>query len=136
MQTDYWQQADAKADEQARVYRDNVRIFEAMFLSLGSDAELLGGAKHDQELMEAKHLAASRWAGLHNLEQQVQREEQAVAARPTKRPPARGDDMLATEVIKRLESAFEEESKGRRDGLEVLKAQAKAERKELEAFRK
>jgi hypothetical protein len=42
--------------------------------------------------------------------------------------------MLATEVIKRLESAFEEESKGRRDGLEVLKAQAKRERAELEVF--
>jgi hypothetical protein len=68
------------------------------------------------------------------LEQQVQREEQAVAARPRKRPAARGDDMLATEVIKRLESAFEEESKGRRDGLEVLKAQAKHERAELEGY--
>jgi hypothetical protein len=42
--------------------------------------------------------------------------------------------MLATEVIKRLESAFEEESKGRRDGLEVLKAQAKHERAELEGY--
>ena len=42
--------------------------------------------------------------------------------------------MLADEVIKRLESAFEDETKGRRDGLEVLKAQAKAERKELESY--
>jgi hypothetical protein len=71
---------------------------------------------------------------LHSLEQQIQREEQAVAARPRKRPPARGDDMLADEVIKRLEAAFEEEARGRRDGLEVLRAQAKHERAELEAF--
>jgi hypothetical protein len=42
--------------------------------------------------------------------------------------------MLADEVIKRLEAAFEEEARGRRDGLEVLRAQAKHERAELEAF--
>lgn len=59
---------------------------------------------------------------------------QCLAALPKKRPAAPGDDMLASEVIERLNRAFEEESKGRRDGFEVLKAQAKHERAELESY--
>jgi hypothetical protein len=37
-------------------------------------------------------------------------------------------------TLAKCDRAFEEESRGRRDGLEVLKAQAKHERAELEDF--
>ena len=134
MQTDYWQEANKQQQEFEQAHQTNVRLFAEMFLSLGPDCLKLGGNRHDGELLEAKAIAAARWEQLFNLEQQVQREEQAVAARPKKRPAAPGDDMLASEVVERLNRAFEEESKGRRDGLEVLKAQAKHERAELEAF--
>jgi hypothetical protein len=66
----------------------------------------------------------------------VQRDEQNLAARPKKRPSEPGDDMLASEVIKRQEAAFEEETKSRRESLAALKDQAKAERKQLESFRR
>lgn len=134
MQTTKWEEAAKQQQEAEQVHQRNVTTFVKMFFGLGADCLKLGGNRHDQELLEAKAVAAARWEQLLNIEQQVVREEQAVAARPRKRPPAPGDDMLATEVIRRLELAFEEESKGRRDGLEVLKAQAKREREELEAF--
>lgn len=67
----------------------------------------------------------------------MQRDEQNLAARPKKRPSEPGDDMLASEVIKRQEAAFEEETKSRRrESLAALKDQAKAERKQLESFRR
>ena len=85
-------------------------------------------------MAEAKALAAHRWSKLLDLEAQVQREEQNLAARPKKRPPQRGDDMLANEVITRQEAAFATETAGMRAAIGQLKAQAKAERKELESF--
>lgn len=56
--------------------------------------------------MEARGLAAHRWSRLFDLEAQVQRDEQKLVARPKKRPAQHGDDMLANEIIKRLETAF------------------------------
>jgi hypothetical protein len=122
----------AAAGERARVA--NVHRFIEMFLTLGPDAAKLDGSRHDSELAEAKASAASRWTRLFDLESQVQREEQAVAARPKMRPAAPGDDLLPDRTLAERDRAFEEETKGRRDGLEVLKAQAKRERAELESF--
>jgi hypothetical protein len=95
---------------------------------------MLEGSRHDAELAEARGLAMSRWNQLINIEQQVIREEQALAARPKKRRPAPGDDLVPDRTLAERDRAFEEESKGRRDGLEVLKAQAKHERAELEDY--
>lgn len=45
-----------------------------------------------------------------------------------------GDDLIATEGIKRMETAFETETEGMRAALEQLREQAKRERSELESF--
>jgi hypothetical protein len=119
----------AAASERAR--QQNLRVFEAMWLTLGRDVLLLDGNRHDAELAEARGLAVFRWNQLINIEQQVIREEQALAARPKKRPSAPGDDLVPDRTLAERDRAFEEESKGRRDGLEVLKAQAKHERASL-----
>jgi hypothetical protein len=69
-----------------------------------------------------------------NLEGQVQREQQALAVRPEKCPQAPGDNMLATEVIERMATAFAAETDALRAGIEQLKTQATRERKELESL--
>jgi hypothetical protein len=52
------------AEQQAandRGRRQNVEMFTTMFLGLGADVIKLAGSRHDEELAEAKALAASRW---------------------------------------------------------------------------
>jgi hypothetical protein len=138
------QQADAWAAEQRRVVeqaaqaeearKKNIQVFVQMLLGLGPDCIKVAGSNHDAELAEARGLAANRWSALLDLEAQVQREEQNLALRPKKRPPAPGDDLLADEVIKRQEEAFAAQTAGRRDQIVLLKQQAKAQRAELESF--
>jgi hypothetical protein len=67
-------------------------------------------------------------------EQQIERDQQILASRPRKRPTQPGDDMLADEVIKRLETQFAAEVDVMRVGLEELQVEAKRERKEIESF--
>ena len=122
----------AAADAEAR--RKNLATFERMFLSLGADAAKLDGNRHDSELMEAKVAAASRWHRLVELEGQIVREEQAVAARPKKRPQQPDDDLIPAEGLKRLEDEFAAKADCQRASLEELKETAKKERAELLAF--
>ena len=122
----------AAADAEAR--RNNLATFERMFLSLGADAAKLDGNRHDSELMEAKVAAASRWHRLASLESQIVREEQALAARPKKRPHQAGDDLIAPEGLKRLEDEFAAKADYQRASLDALKEQAKRERAELTSF--
>ena len=105
-----------------------------MFLSLGDSRRKLGGTSHDEELIQAKAAAAARWERLLDLEGQVQWEEQHLAARPKKRPQAPGDDLIASEVIKRMEDAFATETDGLSAALADLRELAKKERRELESF--
>jgi hypothetical protein len=105
-----------------------------LFLGLGADCVKLDGSRHDAEWAEAKALAAHRWSRLLDLEGQVQREEQTLAARPKNRPKAPSDDLIASEVIERMATAFAQETDGMRAGVEQLKEQAKRERRELESL--
>ena len=107
-------QADQAAAEQAAAVRRNLETFERMFLWLGPDCLKLGGTAHDSELMEAKAVAAGRWSRLLDLEAQVHREEQNLAARPRKGACEPADKMLAAEVIKRFEAEFAAQTDVRR----------------------
>jgi hypothetical protein len=51
------------------------------------------------------------------------------------RPSQPGDDMLAPNVLQRLNDAFDQETKTHRDSLGMLCKSAVPERKELESFR-
>jgi len=68
------------------------------------------------------------------MEQQVQREQQNLDARPKKRPVSAADDTLPDRTIEKQDRAWEDETKSRRDSLAGLKDQTKAERKQLESF--
>jgi hypothetical protein len=121
----------AAANERAR--RQNVETFTRMFLGLGVDAIKAVGSSHDQELAEARALAADRWLKLLDLEAQVQRDEQLVAARG-KRPGNPGDKMLADEVIRRMDDEYEAQTRFRRESVEQERELAVSTRKELEAY--
>jgi hypothetical protein len=125
---------DASQDERARIA--NVQRFVAMFLSLGSDVVKIAGTAHDSELAEAKGLAAGRWYRQLDLEQQVLRDEEQLAARPKTRPAQKGDDMLPDRTIAQRDAAYLDETNHRKAALAELKEQAKRERKELEALRR
>jgi hypothetical protein len=112
----------------------NLATFERMFLSLGPDAAKLDGTRHDSELMEAKIAAASRWHRLVELEGQIVREEQALAARPKTRPQQPNDDLIAPTGLKRLEDEFAAKADYQRASLDALKEQAAKERAELTSF--
>jgi hypothetical protein len=84
--------------------------------------------------VEARLAAASRWHRLVELEGQIVREEQALAARPKKRPQQPNDDLIAPEGLKRLEDEFASRADYQRASLEELKEQAKKERSEVESF--
>jgi hypothetical protein len=86
--------------------------------------------------MEARGHAANRWSLLLDLEAQAQREEQNLALRPKKRPTQPTDDRLPDRTIEKQARDWEEQTKGRHAALAELKAQANAERKTLESFRK
>ena len=122
----------AAAGERARVA--NVQRFVEMWLTLGVDCIRAAGSGHQPEIAEALGLATNRWGRLLDVEAQVQREDQQLASRPKKRPTQPGDDALPDRTIEKQDRAWEDETKSRRNGLGVLKDQAKAERKELESF--
>ena len=84
-----------------------------LWLTLGPDVLKLDGTRHDAELMEARGLAMSRWGQLLNLEQQVIREEQYLAARSKKRPTQPGDDLLPDRTLTERDRAWAEETKGK-----------------------
>jgi hypothetical protein len=118
-----------------RAYRQNVAVFERMWLTLGSDViKVADGTRHDQALAEAKSLAASRWNQLLNIEQQIVREEQILAKRGKKRPPAHDEELLPDRTVAQRDAAYLDETKHRQSALAELKEQAKAERRELESF--
>jgi hypothetical protein len=82
---------------------------------------------------DTRALAADRWLKLLDLEAQVQRDEQLVAARG-KRPGNPGDKMLADEVIRRMDDEFEATTKLRRESVRQERELTAATRKELESF--
>jgi hypothetical protein len=122
----------AVAAEDAR--KKNVRIFEAMWLSLGPDVLKLDGTRHDAELMESRGLAMSRWNQLIGMESQAEREEAALATRPEKRPTQPTDDQLPDRTIEKQARDWEEQTKYLHVALAELRKLAAAERKELESF--
>jgi hypothetical protein len=121
-----------RAGEQA--YRRNVEVFTSMFLSLGVDVTRLDGTRFDGQLLEARGLAASRWNRLLQQEEQVAREEQALAARPKTRPAQPGDQVLPDRTLAQRDADWQEQTKAKRAALAELRKLAAKERKELEAF--
>jgi hypothetical protein len=120
--------------ERARVR--NVQRFTQMWLSLGPDCIRAAGSGHQPEIAEALGLATHRWGRLLDMEQQVIREEQTLAARGKTRPVQQGDEMLPDRTIAQRDAAYLDETKHRKAALAELKEQAKRERKELEALRR
>jgi hypothetical protein len=127
-------QEQAAAGE--RAYRSNVNRFVEMWLTLGSDVTKLLGTRHDAALAEARGLAASRWGRLHDMEAQVQRDEQVLATRPKTRPAQPGDEILPDRTIAQRDADWQVQTKDKRAALGELRKLAAAERKELEAFTK
>ena len=105
-----------------------------MFLSLGADCIKVAGSRHDAELIEARGLAAHKWEQLLGMEQQIQREEQQLAARPKSRPSQPGDEVLPDRTLAQRDAGWLDETNYKRDSLAALKEQARAERQELEHF--
>lgn len=102
----------AARNEAAR--KSNVELFVKMFLGLGVDAIKVAGSGYDAELAEARGLAGHRWSKLLDADAQTVRGEQNLAMRPKKRPSQPGDNMLATEVIDRLNKVWEQEAEDAR----------------------
>src|SRR4029453_5046746 len=124
----------AAQGERARI--SNVQRFTAMWLSLGQDCIRAAGSQHRPEIDEALGLATHRWSRLLDMEAQVQRDEQQLAARGKKRPPAHDEELLPDRTIAQRDAAYLDETKHRKAALAELKEQAKRERKELEALRR
>jgi hypothetical protein len=129
-------QAQEQAAAAERGRKQNIELFTKMWLSLGADVLKLEGTRHDQELAEAKGLAAYRWSQLLQMEQQVIREEQQLASRSKNRPAQFGDEQLPNRTLDERNRQWQDETKHRRAALAELKEQAKRERKELEALRR
>ena len=111
-----------------------MQLFEGLFLGLGSDCMKLDGTRHDAELMEARGRAAARWHQLLQMEQQVERDTAALAARPKKRPSERADETLPDRTLDQRNAAWEEETKSRHVALAELRRLVSTERAELESF--
>jgi hypothetical protein len=79
-------------------------------------------------------LASDRWHRLLDLEQQVIREEQQLAARPKTRPAQASDDTLPDRTLAKRNADWQEQTKHKHAALADLKEQAKRERKELESL--
>jgi hypothetical protein len=88
---------------------------------VAADCIKASSSTHQSEIAAALGLAAHRWNQLLALEQQVTREEQELAVRPRRRGTAPGDEFLASELVKKAEAAWEEETKARRDSLAEMK---------------
>jgi hypothetical protein len=93
------------------------------------------GSNHHAEIDEALGLATSRWHQLLAVEQQVIRDEQALAIRPKQRPSQLGDETLSDRTLEQRNAGWQEETKHRRASLADLKEQAKRKRRELEALK-
>jgi hypothetical protein len=103
-------------------------------LGLGSDVIKIAGTSHDVELAEARGLASWKWSRLLDLEGQVKRDEQNLAARPKTRPAQVADETLPDRTLKQRNAAYEQETKDLHAGFADLKEQARAERRELESY--
>jgi hypothetical protein len=122
----------ATQGERARVA--NVQRFTQMWLTLGADCIRAAGSGHQDELTEALGLATHRWSRLLDMEAQVQRDEQQLATRGKKRPPAHDEQLLPDRTVAQRDRAYLDETAHRRAALSELKAQAKHERADLESF--
>jgi hypothetical protein len=122
-----------RAAEEA--YRKNVSRFVEMYLTLGPDVtKLATSTRFDGALREACGIAANKWSQLLDMEEQVVREEAALASRPKTRPTQPGDETLPDRTIDQRNADWQEQTKHKRDALTGLKEQAERERKELEAY--
>jgi hypothetical protein len=115
-------------------HQKNVAIFEKLWLSMGADVLKCSNQSHRAESDEGLALAAHRWNRLLDLEAQIVREQQALAARSKKRPGEPNDRMLAPSVVTRLGREHEQQTKGMQEELTEIRKQATAERKALEAL--
>jgi hypothetical protein len=129
------QEMREEAARTAAARKQNIEVFTRMFLALGPDAMKIAGTAHDAELAEAKALAAHRWNVLIDQEAQIEREEQALAGRPKKRPPQPGDDLLPDRTLEQRIAAWDDETKGQRENLATLKEITKNERRQMESWR-
>jgi hypothetical protein len=136
---DGYQQRQLEMQEQAArdaaARKQNVEVLTRLWLCLGPDVMKFVGTAHDAELAEARGLASSRWFRLLDLEQQILRDEAALASRPKTRPSQLGDDVLPDRTIASRTAAYADETKARIASLADLREQAKNERKALEALR-
>jgi hypothetical protein len=114
----------------------NVQRFVQMWLTLGQDCIPAAGSGHRPEIDEALGLATHRWGRLLDMEAQIIREEQTLAARGKTLPTQPGDEMLPDRTISQRDAAYLDETKHRKAALAELKEQAKREREELEALRR
>jgi hypothetical protein len=121
-----------KAAEEGR--RKNVALFERMWLTLGADCIRAAGSQHQVELAEALGIATSRWSRLLDMEQQVIREETALASRPKNRPAERTDETLPDRTLEKRNADWQEQTKHMRAAHEELRKLAETERKELDSF--
>ena len=133
-------QRDRQAAQEAAVRNEearkaNVELLTKMFLSLGADCiKVASSSRHDAELAEARGLAAHRWEQLLGMEQQIQRDAAALAARPRKRPSERTDETLPDRTLEQRNRDWEQQTEHKATALALLREQARRERHELEAF--
>jgi hypothetical protein len=128
------QQAEQAAAAEA-AHKANVNRFVELWLTLGVDVlKVAGTNRHVAELAEAQGLAATRWNGLLGMEDQIQREEAALAIRPKNRPTQPGDDELPDRTLKQRDAEWQDKTKYLRDSLAALRSEAASERRLLESF--
>ena len=114
--------------------RRNVEVFTTMFLSLRAGCIEIAGSAHDKELAEAKGLAAYRWDQLLAFEAQIPRDEATLAVLELGRGADAGDQWAPEKLIAHKDAAHRERIESERAAIRELKAQTKAERKELESY--
>ena len=93
------------------------------------------GSQHEPEIREALGLATHRWNRLLDMEQQVIREEQQLAARPKERPVERIDDTLPDRTLEKKNADWQGQTRHMQSSLEDLRKLAETERRELEELR-
>ncbi len=122
----------AAAGERARIA--NVQRFTQMWLMLGQDCIPAASSGHRPEIDEALGLATHRWGRLLDMEAQVQRDGQQLAARPKTRPAQFDDDKLPDRTLEQRNKDYAAETAGMEAALEELRDLAKSERRELESY--
>jgi hypothetical protein len=128
------QEAAEAAVRNEQVRKANIETFTRMWLSLGVDCIRAANSSHRAELDEALGLATHKWSTLLDMESQIQRDANALAARPKKRPAAPGDDLLPERTLAERDRAVEEQTKGLHVALAELRKLAERERAELESL--